>query len=104
MPAAAAAQAQAIMDIARTEHTQAPPQEASPTEFSPAVDFVPEPTPDPAALAAATGKAPEHYIYNAKALRVHAADPAEASVPLEDQGLLVAIRRSGLLPHHRQAG
>ncbi|CAE7511741.1 unnamed protein product, partial [Symbiodinium sp. KB8] len=56
-----------------------PRQDTSPAEFSPVVDFVPEPTPDPAALAAATGTAPEHYIYNAKALRVHAADPAEAS-------------------------
>ena len=63
-PAASTAQAPAIMDIARTEHTQAPGQDTSPAQFSPAVDFVPEPTPDPAALAAATGTAPEHYIYN----------------------------------------
>ncbi|CAE7450229.1 unnamed protein product [Symbiodinium sp. KB8] len=78
-PPAPAAQAPAIMDVASNEQIQASRQETSPAEFSPVVDFVPHPKPDPAALAAATGAAPEHYIYNAKALRVHAADPAEAT-------------------------
>ncbi|CAE7887288.1 unnamed protein product [Symbiodinium necroappetens] len=78
-PAASTQQAPPLMDIDRTGNTGVPRQDSSPAEFSPAVDFVPEPTPDPAALTAATGTAPEHYIYNAKALRVHAADPAEAS-------------------------
>ena len=95
---ASTAQAPAILDVDRTGGAQLPRQAASPTEFSPAVDFVPEPTPDPAALTAATGTALEHYIYNAKALRVHAADP---QVPLEDQRVLLALRCSGLLPHHR---
>ena len=78
-PPAAQSRPPAIMDADEPEDTGAPPLAPSPVEFSPAVDFVPEPTPDPAALSAATGTAPERYIYNAKALRVHAADPAEAS-------------------------
>ena len=58
--AAETIQPPAIMDAGGPEDTGArqPPSQA---EFSPAVDFVPEPAPDPA-LAAATGTAPEHYI------------------------------------------
>ena len=68
--AAAAGRAPALMDIDRTEAEAW--RDPSPADFSLTVNFVPERTPDPAAL----GTAPEHYIYNAKALRVHAADPA----------------------------